>query len=286
MKKLLVFLLTTLLMLSCIIPSFADTTAGEAEILEAAKKGTVLYCVSTTSTDNVYLMHQHKSDLTTQNDLGYVFLVSIIPDYSKSNTIEYVADEKDLNPDSPYYDIRDGVPYVKLGDSIKSTEDIRNLCSTYLYGFTAVIDDMETTERDDKGYLIKFPQFLNIDGEVYSRTWRPEFNQSSDLLLFEDFTVVSYDNKKALVSAPIGCAEAKDEDNPHADAYYTIELVNDNGQWKVCDGTLFSEYMDSGRNYYFSPNTGEDLSLVTHTVIIVATLSLMLVLIKKRKQAA
>ena len=146
---------------------------------------------------------------------------------------------------------------------------------------------METTERDDEGYIIKYPQFINLGGEVYSRTWRPEFNQSSDLLLFEDFAVVSYDNKKALVSAPIGCAEAKDEDNPHADAYYTIELVNDNGQWKVCGGTLFSEYMDiGGRNYYFSPNTGEDLSLVTHTVIIVATLSLMLVLIKKRKQAA
>ena len=149
------------------------------------------------------------------------------------------------------------------------------MCGTYLTGFTGVLNDEFSATKKDCGCFKNAPRILSIDGEAYISTNPLGFDQSMPELNFEDFKVESYDSKKAIVSVYI----------PYEDDTFEVDLVKEDGHWKVSGGTLFTEYFSMhGIAYCFAPSTGEDFSVVTNTLVISASVVAMVLIVKLRKR--
>lgn len=279
MKRILTLILATSMLALLIVPSFADTTAEEAEILEAAKKGTVLYDIGTGNPDMIYYLY-FQENFESKTDIAYTFMRSIIPAFDDFKKYDLGIDnDEGLTPEeTDYFLMFWAQNYVKLGNAVTSLEDLQSLTTTYLKGYTAKLNDEKTVEKYPGGYPKTPPLIYEINGEPYISVFALGFDLSNPLIRFEDFEVASINGEKATVNAFVYVENIEK---------YTIELVKDKDQWKVCGGSLFSDFfVDHGYECYFSPNTGEDFSLATHTVIIAATLSIMLLLTRKRYHKA
>lgn len=276
MKKILTLILTIILTLSMmallVVPSFADSKEEE-KILEAAKKGTVIYHFGIGDLDTLLYIYENKKDFEENTDVAYTFMRSLLPKFEGKGYYTPPRDpSKEHTEDciySTYYD------YVKLGDGIKKLSDLKKLCNTYLTGFTGVLNDEFSAPKKDCGCFKSAPSILIIDGEAHISTNPLGFDLSMPELNFEDFEVESYDSKKAVVSVYI----------PYEEDTFEVDLVKEDGQWKVCGGTLFTEYFpEHGIAYCFVPSTGEDFSVVSYTLVIAASVVLMVLLVKVRKR--
>ncbi len=293
MKKILILVLTILMISLCILPSFADSE--EDKILEAAKKGTVLYFIVTCSSEPIEHIYAEKEDLHTDPDVAYKFMLSIIPEMSnfkiidRSPFIEILEKEGITGEErTEYLLVFSNINYVKLGETANSVEKIQELCSKYLkgYKYAAYIDDENTAEKYPNGLYKHSPLLYNFDGQPYIRTVKDGFFAEFVNTRLEDFKVLSYDKKSAKVCYETSIFDL-DAPNWQRDEVYYIDLVKEDGDWKVCGGTLFSDYLGSdvfGYSYGFSPEMGEDFSLITHTLLISASAVLMAVLVRGRKR--
>ncbi|MBO5744949.1 MAG: hypothetical protein J6R60_04090 [Clostridia bacterium] len=279
MKKIITLALVLSMLALLIVPSFADSTEEE-KIIEAAQKGTVLYEL---------LDYRYPAPLSViQNvnhpkDENYDFIYEMVPDINDET--EYILSSEEYNPENMF--IVPTAKYIKMSDSIKSAKDFEKIVSKYLTGYTAIIDDENTVEKDDKGFIIRQPLIRTIDDSVCLHVGAGNFKMTYPYIFFEEFTLESNNGKMATVKAAVNEDFYGDDEYDGAIPfdYYTIELKKVNGQWKVCGGTLFSDFLVEcdEQDYLFTPPTGEDFSLITHTLVIGVCAALMLVLSKRRK---
>ncbi len=272
----------------CILPSFADSE--EDKILEAAKKGTVLYEIfGGSDVSNLYVMrsyrygtNEYSQFVKTHNDLVHPFIDEMLV---PSNEITVFEVRSITWPRREWLGF-ETICY-KLGPSVQSKDAIIALCSKYLKDFEpAVIQDIDLV-KNEEGYYSRLPDLITYEDELYLSTGGERTNLAAPIVFFEGFTVKEYDEKTATVIAPA------EEDycsinapNLSKTPEYTIELVKEDGEWKICGGTLFSEFYVEHLflSYKFSPEMGEDFSLITHTLLISASAVLMAVLVKGRKR--
>ena len=280
MKKIIILALTLLMIFSCIVPSFADTTAEEAEILEAAKKGMVVA--------NLFLNQQmfydvyQSVDMENEDSEIYSFMQKLLK-YNGSKGIVFTTytpyeGEMVSDPTLDYFNDLQSL-YGKTGELINSLEDAHRLADTYLTAYNLRIDDENTVEIVYGKYKKYNPKFRTINDDFYLCLETGNMSMDVSEIYFDEFEVIKVNENKATINAPQLIMDKRLD--------LTIELVKINGQWKVCGGTTFSyEHGLFFHNNPFPPNTGEDFSLATHTVIIAATLSIMLLITRKRYHKA
>lgn len=282
MKKIIVLALVLSMLTLLIVPSFADSTEEE-KILEAAKKGVLLYDLLNEDFHSypalVYgIITNANPKLGDVDAEAYSYACELIPNI-EGDAIEYDLLPEEIDPNNPF--INPTEVYLKMGDSIKTPEDFKKLVSKYLLGCTALIDDENTVERTVEGYIVRQPLLRSINGSLYISSATAFCFGDPPFVFFDTSTVESNNGKTATVKV-----EAVKDVMENTYAVYTIDLKKVDGQWKVCGGTLFSSWfieMDLHREFLFSPRTGEDFSLITHTLVIGVCAALMLVLSKRRK---
>ena len=274
MKKIIVLALVLSMLALLIVPSFADSTEEE-KIIEAAQKGVVL--ASLLYGQQVFFDIYAIVDIENEDAEIYEFMDGLVEYDSNDVSIkEYVPYEGEMaDPLSSMDNV-----YAKSGNLIDSLDDLNSLVEKYLLNITVKTDDENTVNLID-GKKSHHPTLRKIDNEIYIHFGFGNFSQAtgSQEIFFEQFEVVSVDGNKALVKAPEKCGcciELVD---------HTVELEKVNGQWKVCGGTIFTdeEHGSFHDSDLFAPRTGEDFSLITHTLVIGVCAALMLVLSKRRK---
>ena len=279
MKKLITIILTLSMLVLLVVPSFADSKE-EAVILEAAKKGTVVYLVADYGypciTASMYGQEALYESASSQDET-YEFMKKLIPDVE--DRVDG-WDRDDIAKNDPYIgEDGDGIQYIKLGSLVKTRDDMKKLVSTYLTGYSGIIDDENTVERYDNGCIKRLPFIRPIGDDIYKYSGPGNFNQASPFIYFEKFELMSYDGEKATVKAVV-----KNEVFAIFEEY-TIELKKQSGKWKVSGGTLFSDFFEfHGVDFNFAPDTGENFSLVTHTIVIAVSVVLMVLLSKSRRK--
>ena len=150
----------------------------------------------------------------------------------------------------------------------------------YLADFSLTIDDESTVELIDGKYKAHHPVLRTIDGELKINFYNGDLNiLEPSRYYFDEYEVISVDGNKAILKSP---QYISDEEKT---IDLTVELEKVNGQWKVCGGTIFTD--DEHGSFHdsdlFAPRTGEDFSLITHTLVIGVCAALMLVLSKRKR---